>query len=151
MTLSTQKLVAIANMLSDPRSAGNAASILAREAHGRGILVADLIAQARASTSASPPPPQSAPPTAPSWQDVESVNDREPYTKPIGPDHVGLVSEILAETPKAWCAQKPDGDEAWLAKSVTEKIMGKTRPDRRSWCCRGGWRARLGSRHEKAH
>jgi hypothetical protein len=108
MALSAQKLVAIVNLLSDPGSAGNAAAILAREAKACGVLVADLIATIA-------PPASAAPPAAPQWQEVEG-----PYVQRVDFEHVGLVSEIIAETPKAWCAITPNGDEAWFAKSVVE-------------------------------
>jgi hypothetical protein len=88
MTLTTAKLRSIVNLLSDPGSAANAAGILAKEAKERGLLVAGLVAQ----TMAAPAPiPSPAPSPPPSWQ-------VEPYVKRIGPDHIGLVSEILAET-----------------------------------------------------
>jgi hypothetical protein len=123
MPLSAGKLRGIANLLSDPLQAGAAANILAAEARQRGILVADRIASALVSAppAAPPPPPEpAAPPTAPSWQDVTPIDDGGPYIKRIGADHIGLVSWIVAETPEAWCAQTPEGNEAWLAKSVVE-------------------------------
>jgi hypothetical protein len=120
MTLSATKLRAIVNLLSDPGSAANAAGILAREAKERGVLVADLVAQS-VGPAPSPAPAPAPPSGPPSWRDVGDEEDEGgPYTKYIGPDHVGLVSEILAETDKAWLVEKPDCSEAWLAKSVVE-------------------------------
>jgi hypothetical protein len=113
MTFSAAKLRSIVNLVSDPGSAANAAGILAKEAKERGLLVAGLVAQTMAAPAPIPSPP-------PSWQDVEPVDDDGPYVMRIGPDHIGLVSEILAETDKAWCAQLPSGDEMWLAKSVVD-------------------------------
>jgi hypothetical protein len=49
--LSSPKLRAIVNLLSDPLQAGAAANILAKEAHARGLLVADLISEASVSTA----------------------------------------------------------------------------------------------------
>jgi hypothetical protein len=119
MTLSTQKLVGVINLLSDPLLAANAAGILAREARERGLLVADLIAQTTAAAPAySPPPPPS---TAPSFRDVESVDDGGPYVKRIDHDHIGLVCWIIAEGPKAWCSQKPDGEEACEDDAVQDR------------------------------
>jgi hypothetical protein len=43
-----------------------------------------------------------------------------PYVKRIDAQNIGLVSAVIADTPKAWCAALPDGGEAWLAKSVVE-------------------------------
>ncbi|MFZ0602080.1 MAG: hypothetical protein WAN05_12100 [Roseiarcus sp.] len=120
MTFSAKQLRGVVNLLADPQQAGNAASILAREAAARGLLVSDLVAQTMASMLASSSPPPSAPPTAPRWQDVESIDDGSPYVKQIDADHIGLVAGVIAETPKAWCAQLPNGLEAWLAKSVVE-------------------------------
>jgi hypothetical protein len=118
MTLSAKQLRSVVNMLADQGSAANAAGILAREAKERGLLVSDLVAQ---SVGPAPTAPAPAPPTAPSWQDVDDDEDvGGPYTKYIGPDHVGLVSEVLAETDLAWLVEKPDGSEAWLAKSVVQ-------------------------------
>ena len=103
MTLSAKKLVGVINLLSDPMQAANAAGILAREARECGVLVSALIAQV---TTSSPvynplPPSQPAPPTAPSFRDVEPIDAGGPYVRRIDVDHVGLVSEIVAETPKA--------------------------------------------------
>jgi hypothetical protein len=113
VTLSATKLRAVVNMLSDPGSAANAASILAREAKDRGLLVADLVAQTIASTpSVAPPPPEpAAPSTAPTWQDVEPIDDGGPYVQRLG-QHIGLVGVMVAETPK--------GADAWLPKSQVE-------------------------------
>jgi hypothetical protein len=86
MTLSAQKLRAIVNLLSDPGSAANAASILAREAQGRGLLVSDLVAQTVGPTS-STSSPASQPTPKPSWQDVDDEDDDGPYTKRIDADH----------------------------------------------------------------
>jgi hypothetical protein len=127
MTFSAQKLRSIVNLLSDPGSAANAAGILAREAKERWLLVSDLIGQVTASaTATSPSPSQPAPSSPPSFRDVDPIDEDDggPYTKRIGPDHIGLVSEIIAETDKAWCAQLPSGDEMWLAKSVVENHGG---------------------------
>jgi hypothetical protein len=121
MTLSATKLRAVVNMLSDPGSAANAASILAREAKERDCLVADLITQALAPTPASAPSPEpAAPPTAPSWQDVEPIDDGGPYVERLSADHIGLVGIMVAETPKAWCVEAPKGADAWLPKSQCE-------------------------------
>jgi hypothetical protein len=102
VTLSTQKLVGVINLLSDPMQAANAAGILAREAKERGLLPADLIGQVTGSAPAYSPPPSPQPaaahPTAPSFTDVADDNDGGPYVKRINADHIGLVSEILAET-----------------------------------------------------
>jgi hypothetical protein len=136
MILSATKLRAIVNLLSDPGSAANAAGILAREAQERGLLVADLVAQTMGSAPAAPPPP-SAPPR---WQDVEPADDGGPYVRRIDVDHVGLVGAILGETDKAWLVEKPDGSEAWLAKSVVQNQRGD--PQGRAilvlpkWLCR---------------
>jgi hypothetical protein len=121
MTLSAQKLRSIVNMLSDPGSAANAAHILATEARARGVLVADLIAQ---TTALAPPaaqaPEPAAPPTAPIWQDVAPIDDGGPNAKRIDFEHVGLVTEIIHATDKAWLVETPSGGEAWLAKSQCE-------------------------------
>jgi hypothetical protein len=119
MTLTAAKLRSIVNMLADPGSAANAASILAAEARTRGVLVADLIAQATilAPSSPSPAPEPAAPPTAPTWRDVEPIDDGGPYVRRIDVDHLGLVAEVIAETEKAWLVETPTGSEAWLAKS----------------------------------
>jgi hypothetical protein len=137
MTLSAAKLRAIVNLLSDPGSVANAAAILAREASERGLLVADLVAQ-----TIAPPAPAPAPPSGPpTWQDVDDdEDDGGPYTKRIGPDYIGLISTILGETDKAWLVEKPDGSEAWLAKSVVQNHGGD--PQGRAilvipvWLCR---------------
>jgi hypothetical protein len=138
MTLSAKQLRSVVNMLSDPGSAANAASILAREAKAQGVLVADLMMQAT-SSAPSPAPAPAPPSTPPTWQDVGG-DDGGPYVKRIGPDHIGLVSEILAETDLAWLVEKPDGSEAWLAKSVVQNHGGD--PQGRAilvlpkWLCR---------------
>jgi hypothetical protein len=121
VALSSQKLVAIVNLLSDPGSAANAASILAREAKERGVLVSTLIVQVTSTSPDAYTPPPPPPSAAPSFNDVEPADDDTgPYVKRIGVDIVGLVSEILAETDKAWLALLPSGDEMWLAKSVVD-------------------------------
>jgi hypothetical protein len=128
MTLTVKQLRSVANMLSDPGSAANAAGILAREAKERGVLVADLIAQMAAPAPQAPSSsPASAPPSAPpTWQDVDDEDDDGPYVKLIDADHVGLVSMLLAETDKAWLVEKPDGSEAgWRSRSSS--TMAKTR------------------------
>jgi hypothetical protein len=75
-----------------------------------------------ASTPAyGPPPPQPASSSSPSFRDVDPIDEGDgPYVKRISADHVGPISEIIAETDKAWCAKTPSGDEAWFAKSVVE-------------------------------
>ena len=137
MTLSAQKLRSIVNLLSDPGSAANTAAILSREARERGVLVADLIGLASTSASSPPTPPPS---TTPTWQDVEPIDDGGPYVKRISGDMVGLVSGILNETDKAWLVEKPDGSEAWLAKSVVtnhgEDPQGRAILVLPKWLCR---------------
>ena len=122
MTLSATKLRAIVNLLSDPGSAANAASILAKEARERGLLVSNLVAQTIAPASSTSSPPPSAPPR---WQDVGDEDDG-PYTKRIDADHIGLVGVLVAETPKAWCVETTNGADAWLPKSqVVEPTGGR--------------------------
>lgn len=128
MTLSVKQLVGVINLLADPGSAANAAGILAREAAARGVLVADLMLMA-----SSPPPATSAyrPPQRdpePAWRNAKQVNTR-PFVKSLGDGDVGLASAILSETPKAWLVEKPDGGQAWLAKSVVTN-NGKDRRGR---------------------
>jgi hypothetical protein len=124
MTFSTQKLVAIVNLLSDPGSAANAASILAREAKERGLLVADLIAQATSGSLTAPRQPDAQPAarqTEPGFADIgDGPNDDGPYVRRIDSESVGLVSEIIAETTKAWRVELPGGTAIWLAKSVVD-------------------------------
>jgi hypothetical protein len=124
VTLSPPQLRKVINLLSDPGSAGNAAGVLAAEAARRGLLVSDLIAETASLASSSSSPasaPRSSSSAAPCWQDVEPADDGHgPYVKRIDADQIGLVAAILAETDKAWCIQLPNGNEAWLAKSVCE-------------------------------
>jgi hypothetical protein len=122
MTLTVKQLRSVANMLSDPGSAANAAGILAKEAQARGVLIADLIAQALAPTPSSAPPPaeSAAPSTAPSWRDVEPIDDGAAYMHRIGANHVGLVGFVVAETDKAWRVETPNAEPAWLPKSQCE-------------------------------
>jgi hypothetical protein len=110
VTLSAQKLRGIVNLLADPLQAGAAANILAQEASRRGVLVADLIAQTAA-------PEASAQTRSRKRQDVEPVDDGGPYIKLLAGDMVGLVTEVVHETPRAWLVDLPSGAEAWLAKS----------------------------------
>lgn len=109
MTLTSAKLRSVVNMLSDPLSVGAAANILATEAKERGLLVADLVAEALA------PPPAEA---APSWGNV--ADEDGPYVKRIDALHVGLVAEIVHETEKARLVATPNGSEVWLPKSQCE-------------------------------
>ena len=127
MTLSAKQLRSVVNMLSDPGSAANAASILAREAKAQGVLVADLMMQATSPAPSPPPAPAPAPSSGPpTWEDVDDEDDDGPYVKLIDADHVGLVSMLLAETDKAWLVEKPDGSEAgW--RSRLSSTMAKTR------------------------
>ena len=122
MSLSAQKLRGVINLLADPMQAASAAGILAKEAKERGVLVADLIAQATVPTPTpsaprAPDPGAAAPPAAPTWRDVEPIDDGGPYVRRIDFEHVGLVAEIIHETDKAWLMETPSGGEAWLAKS----------------------------------
>jgi hypothetical protein len=118
VTLSAKQLRGVVNLLADPLQAASAAGILAKEARERGVLVADLIAQTTAPTPIpSQAPEPAAPPTAPAWQDVTPIDGGGPYARRIDIDHVGLVSEVIAETEKAWLVETPAGAEAWLAKS----------------------------------
>ena len=55
----TKQLRSVVNMLSDPGSAANAASILAREAKAQGVLVADLMMQATSPAPSPSPAPAS--------------------------------------------------------------------------------------------
>jgi hypothetical protein len=126
VSLSVQKLHGVINLLSDPLQAGNAAFILTSEAKERGVLVADLMLLVSSAPTSSaqtyrPPPPPSdpSPSSPPCWQDVEPIDDDGPYAQRLG-QHVGLVSEILGETDKAWLVLTPSRDEAWLAESVVE-------------------------------
>jgi hypothetical protein len=73
---------------------------------------------------------------------VEPIDDGGPYVRRIDADHVGLVSGILAETDKAWCARVPSGDEMWLAKSVVENHGGD--PQGRAIFVIPKWLARKG-------
>jgi hypothetical protein len=103
MTLSATKLRAVVNLLADPLQAHAAANILATEAKARGVVVADLIAS---SAIALPPPP--------TFHDVEGGS----YVRRIDAEHIGVVAELLHETPKAWLVSKPsDGEPIWLPKS----------------------------------
>ena len=99
MTLSATKLRAVVNLLADPLQAHAAANILATEAKARGVVVADLIA----SSAIAPPTPS---------QPIGS------YVRLIDSEHVGIVSKLIHETPKAWLVGKPgDGEPIWLPKS----------------------------------
>jgi hypothetical protein len=103
MPLSATKLRAVVNLLADPLQAHAAANILATEARKRGVVVADLIASSAIAPPPSPPPPS---------QPIGS------YVRLIDSEHVGIVSELIHETPKAWLVGKPgDGEPIWLPKS----------------------------------
>jgi hypothetical protein len=115
MTLSASKLRAIINLLADPLQAGAAANILANEASERGVLVADLIADTAPPVSA--PPTAAEPDTAPAWREVEEDGA---YTRRIDAQRIGLVADVVSETPKAWRVELPNGELAWLAKSQCE-------------------------------
>ena len=56
------------------------------------------------------------------------------------------MSAVLAETDKAWLAGKPDGAEAWLAKSVV-KITAKIRKGGRYLSSPNGCAERVGCRN----
>jgi hypothetical protein len=124
MTLSTQKLVAIVNLLSDPGSAANAASILASEAKERELLFADLIAQATNGPLTAPRQPDARPAarqTEPGFADIgDGYVDDRPYVRRIDSESVGLVSEIIAENTKDWRVELPSGTAIWFAKSVVD-------------------------------
>jgi hypothetical protein len=104
MALTGDKLRKVVNMLSEPLQAHAAAHLLSVEAKERGVLVADLIADALA------PPPMA----TPSFSDVATGRrvNRETY---------GLQSFIFHQTAKAWLVETPDGaDQIWLPKSECE-------------------------------
>jgi hypothetical protein len=70
-----------------------------------------------ASTPVSASVSDPAPSTAPTWRDVEPIDDGGPYVKPIDASHIGLVGEVVAETDKAWLVERPGAAPAWLPKS----------------------------------
>jgi hypothetical protein len=112
VTLDSNKLRKIVNMLADPGSAHVAANLLATEARERHCLVADLIAETLA-------PPSMATPT---FTDVRTESDN-PFAgigQRIDRDHYGLQSYVAHETPKAWLVEGPDGEQVWLPKSQCE-------------------------------
>jgi hypothetical protein len=105
VTLSATKLRAVVNLLADPLQAHAAANILATEAKARGVVVADLIASS--AIAPSPPPPS---------QPIGS------YVRRIDGEHIGVVSRLIHETPKAWLVSKPsDGEPIWLPKSQCQR------------------------------
>jgi hypothetical protein len=108
--LSPCKLRAIINLLSDPMQAGAAAHILAQEAERRGVLVADLIAEALAPPAAETPAPD------PSDSIDVAIGRR------IDGDTYGLQAEVHYETDRAWLIASPTGGpEVWLPKSRVER------------------------------
>jgi hypothetical protein len=112
MTLDSNKLRKIVNMLSDPGSAHVAANLLSVEAKARHILVSDLIAETLG------PPPMA----TPTFTNVRTESD-SPFAgigQRIDRDHYGLQSYIRHETPKAWLVERPDGEDVWLPKSQCE-------------------------------
>lgn len=115
MALSEEKLRKVVNMLSDPMQAHAAAHRLAEEAKERGVLVADLMAQAlgrgpQASSSSKPPPPE-----PPRWRDA-AMGQR------VGRTTYGLQARVKHETDRAWLVEGPDleDDDVWLPKSQCE-------------------------------
>jgi hypothetical protein len=95
--LSAKQLRSVANLLSDPGSAANAAGILAREARERGCLVAG--------------------------SDCDGARlgfIRRAAARARSADHVGLVGPTVAETDKAWRVETPNAEPAWLPKSQRE-------------------------------
>jgi hypothetical protein len=125
MTLAGPKLRAVVNLLSDPLQAHAAAHLLAQEAKARGVLIADLVALATASTEppgASKAAPAAAP-AAPEFRDLHDLDDGRLQTtlvRRINPQTVGLIGELRVETEKAYCVRGPNGAEIWLPKSQAE-------------------------------
>jgi hypothetical protein len=123
MTLNSAKLRSIVNLLSDSLQAEAAAAILTREARARGVLVADLVAEALAPAPSHSPPPDHAPTSssrpasAPAFSDVDDGDPKTTIASSINSDFFGLRGEILAETERAWLARAPGGGKTWLPKS----------------------------------
>jgi hypothetical protein len=142
MSLAGPKLRAVINLLSDERQAHAAAHVLAEEAKRRGVLVADLIAQALAPATPEPPPARQAQPPEPRFHDVGGNADvTVAVGKQISSQVYGLQSEIRRETDLAWLVRSPiDGSDVWIPKSQAERHG--TDPVGRSIFVMSAWIAR---------
>lgn len=110
MTLSREKLRAVVNLLSDEMQAHAAAHLLTKAAKERGVLIADLIAEALADAPAAPSASE-----PPSFQDVSEIHPA--FGKRINADLYGLRTWVIRETDRAWLAEWPGQSEIWLPKS----------------------------------